>query len=280
MRRIVVTADDVALHPSFTAGALEAHRRGIVTACSVVATGPALEDAAAALRACPTLAVGAHLTLVGTAPLSPSASIPSLCGADGRLLLGFAPFVARYLRGGVILAEVERELRAQLQRLADVGLTPSHLNSHQHLHALPGIAELTIRLAIGLGIGWVRAPRDHPLRWCPPGRALAVAALAVLAARARRRFPDHIQGGRGTLGIAAAGGLETASLVRLLDHADDGFELVCHPGSDDETAGAALEWGYGWEGELRALCAPEAKTAIARRGLMLASPTDFRVAPR
>ena len=52
---LIVTADDVGLHPGLTAGALEAHDRGIVTACSVVANGRDFRRAAEILRDRPAL---------------------------------------------------------------------------------------------------------------------------------------------------------------------------------------------------------------------------------
>jgi predicted glycoside hydrolase/deacetylase ChbG (UPF0249 family) len=63
-RRLIVTADDVGLHPGMTTGAIRAHREGIVTACSVVANGVAFYDAVERLRDVPSLEVGVHLTLV------------------------------------------------------------------------------------------------------------------------------------------------------------------------------------------------------------------------
>ena len=61
MRRLIVTADDVGLHPGMTAGAIHGHQHGIVTACTVLATGPAFDDAIARLKDVPSLEVGVHL---------------------------------------------------------------------------------------------------------------------------------------------------------------------------------------------------------------------------
>ncbi|HEY4597677.1 MAG TPA: ChbG/HpnK family deacetylase, partial [Thermoanaerobaculia bacterium] len=72
MKTLVVTADDVGLHPGMTLGALRAHEQGIVTACSVVANGRALDDAIERLRDRPKLDAGVHFTFVGgERPLSP-----------------------------------------------------------------------------------------------------------------------------------------------------------------------------------------------------------------
>ena len=75
-KRLIVTADDVALHRGMTDGAIRAHQEGIVTACSIVANGAAFEHAIERLRDVPALAVGIHLALVGERPLAEN--VPSL----------------------------------------------------------------------------------------------------------------------------------------------------------------------------------------------------------
>src|SRR5688500_12231082 len=122
-RRLIVTADDVGLHPGMTEGAIRAHREGIVTACSIVANGRAFEDAVTRLRDVPSLEVGVHLTLVEEG---------SLTGM--RFPRKYPSFVPLYLARIISLRDIERELRAQIECVAGSGLTVTHLNGHQHLH--------------------------------------------------------------------------------------------------------------------------------------------------
>src|SRR2546428_9440596 len=114
-----------------TAGAIEAHRRGIVTACSIVANGRAFDDAISRLRDVPQLEVGVHLTLVEERSLATGEAMPR----DWMRFL-----VSR--RG-----DVEGELRLQVERVLAAGVRPTHLNSHQHLHMLPSLFRLVRRLA-------------------------------------------------------------------------------------------------------------------------------------
>jgi len=150
-RFLVVTADDVGLHAGMTDGAIEAHARGIVTACSVVPAGRDFARAAGRLREHPSLAVGAHLTLVGARPLSPPVEVPSLVGRDGALLPGFGAFLRRYYAGSIDPGDVERELRRQIEALLAAGLKVSHANGHQHLHVLPRVHEVVLRLPPSTG---------------------------------------------------------------------------------------------------------------------------------
>lgn len=266
MRTLVVTADDVGLHPGMTLGALKAHDEGIVTACSVVATGPALDDAVERLRERPGLDVGVHLTFVGERPLSPPERVRSLLGPDGAFLPGFRAFAARYALGRIDDADLEAELRRQIERLLAAGLRLVHANSHQHLHVLPRIFEIVLKLAEEYRIPWVRVPCD-PV--APRSlRALEIGILNRIGKAARRqakgrnvRMPDR------TVGILDAGRLTPERLARILRDVGTVTELVCHPGIGDEALRTAYDWGYGWDGETAALCDPGVKKALREGGI-------------
>src|SRR5712691_1473021 len=162
-RRLIVTADDVGLHRGMTEGAIRAHRDGIVTACSVVASGVAFDDAVARLRDTPSLEVGVHLTLV-----------------EERSLTGmrFPKSYAGFVFDRKDYAAIERELRAQIERVLATGLRVTHLNGHQHLHMWPGVFAIANRLANDYGIGYVRRVRDRG------GRGGVVRRLSIAALNA------------------------------------------------------------------------------------------------
>ena len=270
---LIVTADDVGLHRGTTLGAVAAYERGVVTACSVVAVGRELHHAAELLRGRPELAVGAHLTLVEAAPLSPPAEVASLVTADGAFLPGFAAFVRRYATGRVRLAHVEIELRRQIEVLLGEGLELVHLNGHQHLHVLPGILEVVLRLAGEYRIGYVRAPVDRRPRGVHVGRSLAVGALARCGRRAGRLARARgMATNDATIGIAGAGHLGVAEIIELLPLVDGVTELVCHPGLDGVSLAAEFRWGYEWEAETAALCDPAVRSALKAAGIALARP--------
>ncbi|MEO8380873.1 MAG: ChbG/HpnK family deacetylase, partial [Acidobacteriota bacterium] len=252
--KLIVTADDVGLHRGMTEGAIRAHREGIVTACSVVVNGVAFDDAVARLREVPSLEVGVHLTLVEERPLTAI-----------RFSNKYTSFLPRYLARRISIEAIERELRAQIERVADAGLTITHLDGHQHLHLLPRIFAVVTRLAREHAIPYVRIVDDRG----STSRRMPMAALNVLGRRARAsligdaavRTNDH------TIGVADAGHL--TDVVHLLDHVTGITELVTHPGMGVDGYG----WGYAWEAETRALCDPRLREELAARGIDLAGPS-------
>lgn len=246
-RRLIVTADDVGLHPGMTEGAVRAHREGIVTACSIVATGHAFDDAVARLRDVPSLDVGVHLALVEERSLT------------GMRFPGkYTSFMPLYLARRIAIGDIERELRAQIERVLGTGLRVTHLNGHQHLHLLPRIFEVVARLASEFGIGYVRIVNEVA---GGSFRGLAISLLSSLGRRARTSFTNER-----TIGVAEAGHLR--DVVPLLDRVDGLTELVTHPGVDVDR----YDWGYDWDAETRALCDPRLRDELDGRGIELTLP--------
>jgi chitin disaccharide deacetylase len=273
LKRLIVTADDVGLHPGMTRGALAAHDHGIVTGVSVSPNGRDFEPAIELLRERPRLQVGAHLTLVGERPLSHPETIPSLTGPDGLLHAGYPAFAARYALGRIRGIDLETELRAQVERLLATGLRVAHLNSHQHLHMLPRVFEAVLRLAEEHGIPVVRIPNEPEGRLT--SRGLQLAALNALGRRARRLA--RIASSDRTVGVMAAGRLTPARLRDCLDRVEGVTELVCHPGLGGEELAAAYDWGYAWEEETAALCDPGLLELLRERGISLISAVDAKI---
>ena len=84
--RLIVNADDLGLSEGIDRAIFAAHAAGSVTSTSVLTAGPAFEHAARGLRERPSLGAGVHLCLHEERPVLPPGRIPTLVGADGRLL--------------------------------------------------------------------------------------------------------------------------------------------------------------------------------------------------
>lgn len=274
--RLIVNADDFGLCEPVNQGVAEAFDRGIVGSASMLAAGPAFDHAAALARARPALDLGIHLALTQMAPVSPAEDVASLVGRDGHFLPDWSSFAARWLRGGVRREHVERELRAQIERVRGAGLACSHLDSHQHLHMLPNILPIVAGLGSEYGIRALRYPlqsRGHPPRDGGAGglrRRAGKSALRLLC-----RLGHRVVRANGLLicddfrGFSEAGGWDEELLAQTVAGLDGGLvELCCHPGADDGIDDE-LHWDYRWEQELAALTGSEVAAAIERNGVLL-----------
>ncbi|MEO8465609.1 MAG: ChbG/HpnK family deacetylase [Gammaproteobacteria bacterium] len=274
--RLIVNADDFGMTEAVNQGIVEAHDSGIVTSASVMATGSAFEHAVALAKTRPELAVGVHLTLTEQRPLTGSAA-QSLVGADGRFAPHLVQFAGWHMRGKVALAQVRAELDAQIRKVRDAGIAVSHLDGHQHVHVLPGIAAVVAELAAAYGIRAVRFPtervRAYMLRNLGNARRLAEqvvlgAVCAVSPLRALRRSDSFV-------GFYYGGRLDEANLATVLGRlpARGTVELMCHPGGDDSRAAEGY-WQYSWAAERAALTSPRIRALLASRGAQLVSHRD------
>jgi predicted glycoside hydrolase/deacetylase ChbG (UPF0249 family) len=263
MIRLVINADDLGLHPRIDEGILRAHRDGVLTSATVLASGPNTEAAVRRAKA-QGLALGLHLCLSTRLPsAAPATEVPTVA-PGGRLRQRWSDVVKARALGRLSLDEVERELRAQLERMRSFGAEPDHLDGHQHLHLLPGISGVVARIARENRLP-VRWPREWP--WLArPGPAVKTTILAGLSLLARPREVTRVRG----WGVYDAGALSEERLLALLDRLPDGdHELGCHPGHEPDDVPEEPGWRYGWELELAALRSERVRKRVGERGITL-----------
>src|SRR5271154_4644382 len=82
--RLIINADDFGLTPGINRAIAELHQAGALTSTTLMATGPAFDDAVVMARANPTLGVGCHIVLTDGVPVSPPQTVPTLLGPDGK----------------------------------------------------------------------------------------------------------------------------------------------------------------------------------------------------
>jgi predicted glycoside hydrolase/deacetylase ChbG (UPF0249 family) len=262
-KQLVVNADDFGFTPDVNAGIVEAHRDGILTAATLMANGDAFADAVRCARETPTLDIGCHLVLIGGHSLVTKKAFPAT-----------VPQLAAALATGRI--RVYDELAAQVRRMLDAGLQPTHLDTHKHTHLAPTVLDAVARLAEEFGVHWVRRPFDFPLHALREGvprmKRLTSDALGLLRRRFHRVLRQH--GCRTTdhfAGFQITGRLRTAELVELMSVIPEGStELMVHPGHcGPELRAARTRLKECREAELEALVAPEVRAAMLRHGVGL-----------
>ncbi|HET6958024.1 MAG TPA: ChbG/HpnK family deacetylase [Vicinamibacterales bacterium] len=243
LRSLVVNADDLGLTIGVNNGIFDAHDRGVLTSASVFANAAATGDALIRAMRRPSMGIGCHLTLVDGRPILPAARVPSLIEGDGRFPQSWRPFIVSCLRGRVSLAEVERELTAQIDRVRSAGVTLTHLDAHKHVHAYPPIFAIVTRLAERFRIPVVRVPFE---RWSnasidgPHRRTVRRQAMlnAVMLPWAWRDYRSAARAGIRTphfIGRAHTGVLSGLALTAMLRDLPPGVtELMVHPGYVDE----------------------------------------------
>ena len=248
MKDLIVNADDLGWTAGVNRGIAEAHRNGIVTSTSLLANGPAFDDGVNVARALPALGVGVHLNLSDGAPVAGAKTARSLVDENGKLSDGPEHLLLKLARRKLKLADVEREWDAQIEKIRGVGISPTHLDGHKHVHMLPGLFSIALRLARKHGIGAIRISNEaSSLRTALSGKSgkhagvklkqgIQARGLKLLASDARKLAQRAgIEATDYFCGIAQTGVLSRDGVLDLLESLPEGTtELMCHPGYVDE----------------------------------------------
>jgi len=222
-RRVIVNADDFGLTDGVSRGITDCHVRGVVTSTSLMVHRPGAAAAAELARRHPALAVGLHFDVGGE--------------REGA----FDADDAESVRG---------ELAGQLERFeALMGATPTHLDSHWHVHKRPHLIgvfrDAAARLAVSL--------RDD-------GEVAFVGGF-------------YGQWEHGVTDLAHVGVPALEGIFR--DETTAAWtEVACHPGYSDADLGSV--YAAERDEEVRTLTSPHIREVLADARLELAY---FRDAP-
>lgn len=255
--RLIVRSDDIGFCHSANVACMAVFEKGISRSVEIMAPTPWFAEAVKLLKANPTYDVGVHLVLTSeweNLRWRPLTHAPSLVDADGY----FPQFVWQnktlpdsdyLLKHNLNMAEVEAELRAQIELVRRHLPWVSHLSAHMGCnHATPALRALVDRLA---------AEYKLPIE-------LPVKTTAVRGFSGADKLPEQ----------------KEKDLIEILKNLPDGTHyLIEHPGyaaGDMETVGHV---GYervalDREGVTRALTSKAVRQVIRERKIQLLSIGD------
>ncbi len=271
VKAVVVHGDDFGLSAAVNRGIWRAWQEGILTAASLVANGPALDEACA-LAAGSGMALGLHLNLTCGHPLLPAEQVPSLTDGQGKLP-GKWRLWRRALCGRLSAGELAAEITAQFDRLDALGVRASHLDSHHHVHLLPAVAAAAATVMRERGIRWARRVRGRG----EPAGAGAAALLGRLQHRSVAAASRHCEKYYGeTAGANVFYGFSWylhpdpgAFLAGWAAGLESGCsEWMCHP-ADYAPGTPATVAAARRQRECELLCAPETRRILEQAGIEL-----------
>ena len=232
MKYLITNADDFGFTRDVNEGIVHAHRHGILTATTLMATGTAFDHAVKLARENPNLDVGVHLVLVGSEGYPRNVT---------QLLVSLGTM------------RIYEELAGQVRRVLESGIRPTHLDTHKHTHLLPPVLSAVMRIAKEFEIPWIRRP---------------LAGLAVFGRQLEShgcRTTDHFAG------FSMTGRYDAARLAKLIRRLPEGVtEFMCHPGFwGEELQKASTRLKESRRRELDALTSPEVRVALLESSVVL-----------
>jgi predicted glycoside hydrolase/deacetylase ChbG (UPF0249 family) len=261
---VVINADDLGMDREVNDATFGLMARGRITSATILANAPATLEAARGALRFPRWSFGVHLNLTQFEPLTGGADARALVDGRGRMSRANERATPARVRAAY------RELCAQVERVASLGVRISHLDSHNHVHTRPAYFPVLKAIQKRYGIRHVRLTKtfyapDNP---CPPHllrkkRAYNAALRSIYLTQTTGDFSEFLTYYRAEPAI---------------QRSIHSIELMVHPGASsaaDEAAIVGCDWiaGTGLPIELisyrevPASAGSAAARAVARGGL-------------
>jgi len=173
---LILHADDLGVAHSVNAASFDALDKGAVSSASIMMPTPWVTEVATYAKQHPNADLGLHLTLTSEwltyrwGSVESKDKVPSLLDSTGTFPSEVAPVVARAKP-----AEVERELRAQVERAMALGIRPTHLDSHMGtLFTTPELIATYVKVAHDYRLPFLA------MKTTPAGTPMAVSPKDVM----------------------------------------------------------------------------------------------------
>ena len=234
-KQLIVNADDYNTDPERNRGILEAADKGIVTSTTVLSNLPLEPGTIDTLKNVFKNRIGIHLNITKGAPLCADSN--TLTDQNGQFFdkqTAWKKALSKLYNPDELL----KEFSAQIEMLLDNGIVPDHIDSNNHIHVFPVLADITAQLANKFNIKFIRVPQEtfnfSDLNISKTFiKKYFIYSLSLIAKKFFQRsglvFPDHFSG------IAFPSLLSRESMIKFIDHLPNGTtELMCHPGYESE----------------------------------------------
>jgi chitin disaccharide deacetylase len=266
---LILHADDLGVAHSVNAASLEALDRGAISSASIMMNTPWVSEVAAYARAHPDADLGLHLVLTSEwetyrwGPVASRERVPTLFDSTSTLPRDVETVVRR-----AAPAEVERELRAQVELARALGIRPTHLDSHMGaLFATPELFAAYARVARDHGLPFLAAPAmgAEPLLATLTDRDVVLDALIQAGPQVPRE------------------GWKQFYLDAVRDLKPGLTEIIVHLGRDDAELQAVMvnhdPWGSAWrQRDTDVLTSPEFKQALRENNVIVVRWRDIQKA--
>lgn len=232
---IILHADDIGMSYEGNIAAKDSLPKKHYLSCSAMAPCPWFNEFANWAKENPGYDIGLHVTLNAEwkwyrwAPVSDPSDVPGLVDKEGYL---HNSTVVSAIRGKG--AEVEKEIRAQVEKALALGFRPTHLDSHMGTcFAKPEFVEAYLKVALEYGIpAFVPAPSPALIaRLRQEGTPITAQHVKLMEEHPGPKIDDFY-----VLGNAADYEQKKAQTLTIIESIEPGLtQIIFHPSVESET---------------------------------------------
>ncbi len=124
--KIIFNADDFGISKAASLGIIEAHKKGVIKSTSLMCNMKDAEYAANMAKGYKDLGVGIHFVITAGSPLHNN--VPSLTDENGQFKKN------EVIMNTAVIEDIRKEFNAQFEKFLSFGMTPTHIDSHHHMH--------------------------------------------------------------------------------------------------------------------------------------------------
>lgn len=156
-KKFIFNADDFGMTKDFNRAVLYGYNNGFLKSASICANGEAFDNAInEVLPECPELSVGVHLNIIEGYSLT---NCDIFTDRNGKFNNGYLALLAKS-KSKEFLKQVEKEFRAQIEKTIKYA-KPDHIDSHVHVHSIPNIFNIVVKLAKEYEIPFIRTQNEE-----------------------------------------------------------------------------------------------------------------------
>lgn len=163
MLKKIFNADDFGISPGVNQAIAKAHKEGVLNSTSIMINLKYAPQAIELAGQMPDLNIGLHANLTNEMPVLSRHRIPLLVDERGKFAHGFVDLaLLSVLHPRELKRQVKIEVKAQIEKALAAGIKLTHLDSHRHVHMIPGIFKAFLELQQEYKIPRLRFVNENP----------------------------------------------------------------------------------------------------------------------
>lgn len=163
MLKKIFNADDFGISPGVNQAIAKAHKEGVLNSTSIMINLKYAPQAVELAGKMPDLNIGLHANLTNEMPVLSRHRIPLLVDERGKFAHGFVDLaLLSVLHPRELKRQVKIEVKAQIEKALAAGIKLTHLDSHRHVHMIPGIFKAFLELQQEYKIPRLRFVNENP----------------------------------------------------------------------------------------------------------------------